>query len=414
MLSATAIRPSHYSSSDELPVRCLASMRPASPPIAEQVLERPALVSNSYGEMDAVLMTLPATVFHYAAYGVPLSDLIGKLPGNTRLLFSIPTGFRQRLEEWLCAADAFERSTIIENDADLALNLWSGDDYAAVRDVSTGISSTNPRVLVGRRLPGGLEDQQIRCSELPVADEISGGIGGNLLVGDDFAIVGRDAVARLCGEDLDAFTRIFQQLFDSGRELFVLGTELPVPSEGVRPFQIDGYSWQEQIYLGNCQGSRQPMPNLDSFVTLAGRDGKGSQTVLVGCPRAAAGMLGLPLPDHALWQHFDDIAARIAGWGMTVVRNPLPLVYRDFPDQRLRRWYFASANSALVQTTHTHREVWLPTYGHGSWAELRHTDRANAAVWSELGYAVTRLGDFHPFAEKLGTVQCISKNLGRV
>src|SRR3712207_7924729 len=45
----------------------------------------------------------------------------------------------------------------------------------------------------------------------------------------------------------------------------------------------------------------------------------------------------------------------------------------------------------------------LPTYGHGDWAGLRATDEANASVWAGLGFDVRLLGDYHRFAQNLGS-----------
>ncbi len=41
------------------------------------------------------------------------------------------------------------------------------------------------------------------------------------------------------------------------------------------------------------------------------------------------------------------------------------------------------------------------------------TDNKNKEIWESLGYNVELLTDFHPFAEELGAVHCISKYLGR-
>ena len=84
----------------------------------------------------------------------------------------------------------------------------------------------------------------------------------------------------------------------------------------------------------------------------------------------------------------------------------------DDPDRKERTWYFATSNNALVQNGPS-KIVWLPSYGHGNWSELAETDKANAAMWEEMGYAVKMLSDFHPFAENLGAVHCIKKYLAR-
>jgi hypothetical protein len=57
--------------------------------------------------------------------------------------------------------------------------------------------------------------------------------------------------------------------------------------------------------------------------------------------------------------------------------------------------------------------VWLPTYGHGPWADLRAVDDQNKQIWRRLRFTVKELADFHPFAQNLGAVHCIKKYLDR-
>jgi hypothetical protein len=66
-----------------------------------------------------------------------------------------------------------------------------------------------------------------------------------------------------------------------------------------------------------------------------------------------------------------------------------------------------------VENDMTNKNVWLPTYGYGEWSILTTTDNKNKEIWESLGYTVHFLSDFHPFAENLGAVHCISKYLGR-
>jgi hypothetical protein len=137
--------------------------------------------------------------------------------------------------------------------------------------------------------------------------------------------------------------------------------------------------------------------------------------VLVGDPKLAARLLGVPLWPHSMSEVFDDIARGLKQLGFTVIRNPLPLVYVDDPENKERLWYFATSNNALVQVpARGQKIVWLPTYGHGAWAELAATDRRNREIWERLGFEVRLLGDFHPFAENLGALHCIKKYLKRV
>ena len=188
-----------------------------------------------------------------------------------------------------------------------------------------------------------------------------------------------------------------------------------MPAAQRREFRLGGATWVEDIYAGNAPGTRQPIFHIDMFVSLAGRGEDGRQRVLVGDPRAAAQLTREPLQPHAMASVFDDIARDLARRGYAVTRTPLPLVYSDDPDERVRSWYFATSNNVLVHAPGGARpSVYIPTYAHGPFADtLAETDRANAEIWEGLGYDVVALGDFHPFALRLGAAHCIKKYLAR-
>jgi hypothetical protein len=181
----------------------------------------------------------------------------------------------------------------------------------------------------------------------------------------------------------------------------------------VRQFALDGVPWHEVVYRGNREDTGQPLFHIDAFLTLAGRQGDGRYTVLVGDPALAASALSRALPDHAMQQAFDDIAQQLRDAGFNVVRNPLPLIYHDNQITKTRHWYFASANNALVEIDGSTKNVWLPTYGHGLWKALVTTDRMNEAIWQRLGFNTRLLGDYNQFAVNLGSLHCLVKCLAR-
>jgi hypothetical protein len=190
-----------------------------------------------------------------------------------------------------------------------------------------------------------------------------------------------------------------------------VGTTLPVPQETSRQIMINGELWQEVIYVGT--GEAQPIFHIDMFISLAGRGRSGKYRLLVGSPRMADEILNqAPLP-HAMAAIFDDMARTLSQQGFEVIRNPLPLTYLDDPQAKVRMWYFATANNCLVQIDGQDKRVWLPTYGHGAWSNLKAIDKANKRIWRKLGFNVTELADFHPFAQNLGSVHCIKKYLER-
>jgi hypothetical protein len=250
--------------------------------------------------------------------------------------------------------------------------------------------------------------------------------GGNVLVGDDFFFIGGDYVAETVSsgvlsidpgasadERLAAVTDAYRAYLDHRRRPVIVSSRVPVPAETSIEVKVGGTRWVDVAYQGNAPGTVQPLFHIDMFVSLAGRNDAGAYRVLVGDPRMAAEIVGSATPPYAMVEVYDDIAAQLAGAGFEVIRNPLPLVATADRASRVREWYFATSNNALVEIAGERRRVWLPSYGHTAWPELAATDEANAQIWRDLGFEAQLLGDFHPFAQRFGAVHCIKKYLAR-
>jgi hypothetical protein len=236
--------------------------------------------------------------------------------------------------------------------------------------------------------------------------------GGNILADGETCFVGADLV-----DDNTAFVERFGVAIEGRREIVPIGGEMPLRRRGPMRFPIvpGDLRWREAVDRSlSRSGTRQPVFHLDMFMTLAGRGHDGRLRVLVGDPLAASTLIGLPLPDGFPRQAFDDIARELERRGCQVIRNPLPFVYFDDPEARMREWFYASPNNCWVERVEQGQSrVWLPQYGHGDWPELRATDAANAAIWRQLGFDVVAAGDFLPLADQLGALNCVSKILER-
>src|SRR5699024_1363180 len=130
--------------------------------------------------------------------------------------------------------------------------------------------------------------------------------GGNILIGDDFVLIGADYPARTLdlirqgapilvppGADPAAFVRdLYRQTFDPLREVMYAGTPLAIPAAQQRTIRITGEPWPEVRYLGT--GTAQPIFHIDMFITLAGRGASGRYRLLVGSPSDADRILGRP------------------------------------------------------------------------------------------------------------------------
>jgi hypothetical protein len=308
------------------------------------------------------------------------TDLFGALPVSTRLTVLTQAGAQDALAGVLASSGVTDRTSVIVAPEDMGdFTVWAQDPFLVVGDhlvqpaefEHDGDDAIAP--LLG-----------MRVERSPLHFQ-----GGDVLVGDDFALVGRG-----CSDGLEELL---------GCRVVKVGTDLPVPSETNRAL-ADGRI--EVVH--QAVGRAAPLAHLDLFITLAG-----GRRLLVGSPGLADDVLGRPPVDHALSPLFDDIAQQLLDEGFEVIRNPLPLTYGDGRrlvegrPERVRLWYFATANNCLVGDGH----VWLPAYGYGAWPELAATDEANRRIWEGLGFATHQVSGLHPFAQRLGALRCITKVL---
>jgi hypothetical protein len=397
----------------------LAAVRPVAP----------SLVATAAGSMAKVLLTIPAYAVRGAPanpYGVVYRDLLAKLPAVTELVILTHDAVADDVRGWLRGAGRTARAEVVATDDFLGFSVWAEDGYVVIADAGAGGAGAFVEPAAFPRYGDAL-----------VADQVSGPAGmslyqaplhlqgGNVLVGDDFFFVGIDYPLLTFEEGIleapgqaaqDAVLRdVYRRFLDAKRTFVPVGTSLPVPAAARREFRLGGATWVQELYAGNEPGTRQPIFHIDMFVSLAGRGADGRYRVVVGDPREAARLTGERLQAHAMAPVFDDIARGLAGRGYDVTRAPLPLVYADDVDARVRSWYFATSCNVLVHAPAGERPVvFIPTYAHGPFEDvLAATDRRNAEIWEGLGYDVVALADFHPFAANLGAAHCIKKYLAR-
>lgn len=394
-------------------------------------LEHPTLVSSLHGGLARVLFTIPSWVFFpddypqetglIRKYAAAFRHLLHSLPSHTRVILFTHRMSGQKARAWLDEFGLTNRSELVEAPDEMRFTVWAEDAYCICRD-----NADNETYFVEPASFTRAEDAYIADRIAPKTDLESTQVqlyfqGGNILIGDDFWFIGADyptnslelgfIVPNPSETTAQAVARVYGSLMERDRKLIVVGSRLPVPSTLKRPFMLNGELWHEILYFGNKNGTVQPLFHIDMFVTLAGRDNSGKYTVLVGSPAMAATILGEAIPDGAMQDVFDDIAAGLEELGFKVVRNPLPMAYDDDDAQKLRYWYFATSNNLLSQDDP--RQVWMPTYGHGNWGKLSATDAENKRILEGLGFTVELLPDFHPFAANLGAAHCIKKYLGR-
>lgn len=386
----------------------------------------PRLVATAAGDINRILLTIPNYAASEPIIAAAYQSLLAQLPKTMEVVILVQQSAEAAVSGWLKQHDYAGRMQIDTFDDELNISIWAEDGYVVAYDSGRGATYFIEPYAFPRYADGLVADFVSNFTDLESTQAPLYFQGGNVLVGDDFFMIGADYPAHSleyitsqvitppAGVSPTQFIHDqYQKYLDRKRTIVYVGSGVNVPAEQTRNTTIGGQTWKETICAGNSRNTVQPLFHIDMFVTLVGRVSEGGKyTIMVGDPSKAYAILGGRPPAHAMQPVFDDIAARLATGGFDVVRNPLPLVYMDDPSARERVWYFATSNNALVQNGTT-KEVWLPTYGHGNWVELEQTDAANRTAWETLGFTVHMLSDFHPFAENLGAVHCIKKYLAR-
>jgi hypothetical protein len=332
----------------------------------------------------------------------------------------------ETIRNWANKNKMDERMQFVTVPSYIDITIWAEDAYVIVEDKETDekyFLEPNCFPRWGDGFIGNFASKALnykRCW-LPLYFE-----GGNMLVGDDFFMIGADYPVLSMNHMFDLLSHnkeeskvhlvreLYQSYFDSDREMIMVGSTLPVPSREEKEFELNGEIWKQYYYNKNEKGTVQPVFHIDMFISLAGRDVDGNYRVLIGDPRMAAELLGQELYPYAMAEIFDNIAENLERINFKVIRNPMPLIYMDDEKTKVRTWHFATSNNVMVEIIdEKNKTVWLPSYGYGNWKELKITDQRNKEIWEELGFQVVMLGDFHPLVQYSGSLHCIKKYLAR-
>lgn len=429
----------------------------------EPGLQSPSLISSYAGKIEKILFAFPRWAVADPRYADAYRSVIEQLRVGTKfvVVHHDVDAVRTAILGWFQGAGhSAQDVTFVPLAEYISFTDWAEDAYVALTDLHDGAGYLMepwefPRAGDALIAENVQEHADITAHQAPLVFQ-----GGNCLIGDEFWLLGSDYFADTIelinggrgpvsvptGMVPEKFARqLFRDYVDRRRSLTLIGTKKPIP---LRPY----YGAEEggRFFLDVASegaGTFQPIFHIDMLITLAGRNANGEFDVLVGDPNLADQALGRRSP-YSLADVYNSIAADLSSLGLRVHRNPL--VHWPTEGRRLslseleqiasqpgnqslatpiaelrqagaqsqsvvtvRSWHHITWNNCLVENFDGGSHVYLPTFGHGPFAELAALDDQMEGLWQGLGFEVHRLGDFNPFASRQGVVHCIKKYLGR-
>lgn len=318
------------------------------------------------------------------------------------------------------------------------------------KSYKTHINNILQKNIVNRTIHASPFSNEVSCkdSELPFE-------GGNILVGDQFILIGKDHENK--NPNIS-----YQNWFGEHKKIIFISNSYPIPKNN--SFETsDGFINK----LPSVVNSNQPLVHIDLFITLAGYNEKGQYTLVVGDPILAEHLpTSMDTPKKELLNNWITEMSLVINSSIKklkenfplpikIIRNPLVLTYADYVEAQkplIRKWFWASYNNCLVEvyknkkTGNFSKKVWLPSYGglranytdhvmpydsrqekaqlskipitnvkYGNWADLSFFDKKNKKIWKKLGFKVTLLkNNYLPLIADRGALNCITNCIDRI
>ncbi|MBT9371091.1 hypothetical protein [Rhizobium sp. CSW-27] len=327
---------------------------------------------------------------------VPIGNLLQALAADIEGFVLVEPEACVSAEAWIGSLrlDCPLRIVPVEGPARARQSPWTQDLFhvraPAVAD-GPGTILARPGARIGPTLAAALG--------WPVVDPGVDLDGGNQLVGPDFRVVGRSAVAG------DAFP---PGEGGAGAALLSLD-QRPVHLFAYRASELDGVAAMPVADPHSLKGVYQCGFHLDQYVTVTGLRQAGRPLLIVA--EAQMADAGTSPMVEQIGRQLDASARRLVSEGFAVRRNPVP--FRVTPDsgKRLPRLYNNLLLENAVRPGHHRPLVLLPHFADAE--PLAAYDAANRALWEELGFAVVPVHGWSQLASRNGALRCVSKVVQR-
>lgn len=436
----------------------------------DEISEAPdgEVFSSVHGQIKQLLVAYPVYGMDELIYKNTLSDLLEKMPGIDFLIFTeCPPGARKISRQYAHVKTHLEeiQRTYEKNGRSIQFvyskynhfSCWVRDPFLMGRTITDGPGKSvviEPQEFIREN---AADSSGPSVTDAQIADEIVAQHnhkfsllnsplifhGGNVLIGDDFMLIGRDyfnlerKVRKVMESKKDALPKgactsvslhDIKQDFQNWlspkdkKKVIVLGKKRP------DNFELPVLNQNRQDVFTRCPiGTKQPFFHLDLFLTLAGRQSETSPyRILISRIENASDHHSPELENNFIkpWNTWIDFISRdLIQAGFEVTYLPMPLIYGEHLDYRGRRdWFVLSYNNCLVEISRKGNQVWMPTYGaeladHSPFVlktdKLREYDHQAEDCFRNLGFNVHRLMNYLPHMLYGGSVHCLTNCLLR-
>ena len=359
---------------------------------------------------------------------------------------------------------------IIPEKKEQGISFWAQDPFVALKENSNQFYLVEPYTFnrpadytIANDIEVANKKLDIRQTQVELYFE-----GGNILVGDDFILIGEDHI-----ELTDAYLRrsypelieskyvctnnafnnsysktkkkiaaLFQFAFGCKREVIIIGNGTPNPpytfpecryddDERIKIYQIDG----KCHHLDFNKGKYQVFAHIDTFITLVGRKTSfAPYVILVG---ELYNISGFESKEFNA-QYFDPLVQQLEhvvnflknlkdenqNQKFDVKRIPIPVTYlTDNDNPGIYYWKHLSYNNCIIENSATKRNVYFPTYGSPikinatgiikNFLMFKIFDAYLESFWKSLGFNPHPLINYLPLMLNGGAAHCITKCLSR-
>ena len=420
----------------------------------------PRITSSVYGKLKTIILFFPTNgAYSIYPYFEFIKELITQIKGEGRqfLLISESNALsKKQCQELYYLANQkknlFHQISIPYYSSDLAP--WAQDCFLSITYEKEEKSNTyliepsnkSSNKNVAKELVAELKNIKVVDIQLEHSDSLVPFIGGNVLISKHFTLIGINGTdkwkLKQYGEDWLGKNIIL--LESKSTDLYNYWSKSECKET------TDGYC---NRYQGSSKG--QAIFHLDIFITLAGRNERGQEVLVIGEP-AIGFLITDDMPSDvkdlikqiitqttkAINQTINTLYKELHALSIPfqIIRNPLPLTYYDevTKGKKTRYWCWATYNNCLVEYYYNDKgldaeiikNVIMPSYGinsdysskrceqtgqkYGSWTDLHIYDLQNQWIWEGLGYDVTLMRqDYNPFIRRQGSLNCLTNCVER-